>query len=95
MNKTPNKERKRSWDAPVASLERVQRLHASSLEIARISRGNNEVVSERGGRNHSIQQRHRLAFLLQVYDEPGPTLADHGVPRKAIDGLHERVKASA
>ena len=77
---------------PLASLERVQSLHARLPEIARVARGNSEVVLKRGGRYHSLQQRHRFPFLLQVHHEFGPTPADRGVPWKAIDGLRKRLE---
>jgi hypothetical protein len=67
-----------------ASLERVQHLHTCLSEIARVSRGNGEIMLKRSGSNRSIQERQRLTFPLQIRHQHGPAPADHSVPRLVV-----------
>jgi len=75
----PNNEPQRK--IPAALFEGVQRLHSRLSEIARIPRGNSEVVLKRSGGNHSIQERQCLSLPLQIRHQSGPSPADRDVPR--------------
>src|SRR5262245_14024112 len=79
-------------DAPITSFERVQRFHARLFEIARVARGNGEVVLKRGGGNHSVKERDCISFPLQIHHQSGPSPTDRGVPRNAVNGLYNFFK---
>ena len=74
------------------SREGIQHFHACLLEIPRVPRGNGEVVLERRGSDHAVQQRQLVSLLLQIHHELSPPLANSGVPWKAIYGLHHVAK---
>src|SRR5262245_31721055 len=79
-------------DAPITSFERVQRFHARLFEIARVARGNGEVVLKRGGGNHSVKEWDCVSFPLQIHHQSGPSPTDRGVPRNAVNGLYNFFK---